>query len=329
MSREEFLEQWKGYALTVLPPTSPKEMQSTTNQECPLSCTKATQDLGDFLSPLVQEIVAKFMVKNISSVPVEVGRLIPSCGCTKTSISKTKLMPNDEAEIVCHVSESGVSGPQRYKVAVPVIGSKAKPLQLEFRVNLVPLISVQPLRLYFGRFLKSKLPVTVKVQILKAAGNVEPEIKHHIVSAPWISAKVKGREVEVSILPQAPLGELKENLQIHTNVGAINVPITGECVGGFRCVPNPLVSYKPDQESLKFKIVKTEGSTCNFDELEFKLYDKDKFVIVPQETKGYDTEREYILCFLKDQKGIGSYHVDICDPRNEEVQTLNIVYLAR
>ncbi|MCX5634301.1 MAG: DUF1573 domain-containing protein, partial [Planctomycetota bacterium] len=197
MSRSQFLQQWNGASLIVLPPHSKEIIQNEDNSL--LYCDNSSQDLGEFTLPLLKNIETKFMVKNIHNKTVEIDKLIASCGCTKTEISKKKLLPNEQAEIFCSVSESGVSGAQKYTITVHVLGEETtKPLQLEFRANLVPLISIMPARLYYGRVNWKDLPVSRDVQVLKATGKVWPEITSVKTLKEWVKAKVKNNKIEVN-----------------------------------------------------------------------------------------------------------------------------------
>ena len=329
MSRKEFSNRWDGAALIVPPPASPVEMQLPSGQAGPLFCAKPFKDLGEFVLPLVEVPRARFIVKNTSSKSAVIRKLVASCGCTETVVSKTTVPPNADTEILCSVSNPGNAvGPQTYSVTVLVEGSKSKPLKLQFKVRFNPIVSVRPLRLYFGRVLRAKLPSSMKVQVLKGAADIMPKITQLVPSVPWISAQAKTNSVQVSILPQAPLGRLNANLKICTNMGAVNLPIAGDCIGGFTCIPNPLISYKPTEDKLPFKIIKTQHSTCDIQHLILK-YDNSKISIVPQGMNHDNSEQKYLLRLPNSSRAARSYHVDISDPNSAESVTLSILTLVR
>ncbi|RKY10572.1 MAG: hypothetical protein DRP56_00640 [Planctomycetota bacterium] len=324
LSRDKFIEQWDGYALIFLPSDSPKNKNILEDIKGPLICENSSQDLGDFILPLVKPVKVTFNIKNTSSGTLQIGRLIPSCGCTEVNISKVELKPNEDAEIVCSISEPPNSGMQQYTVSVPVLNKKIKPLQCNFQANFISLLSVKPKRLYLGRYLRSNLPEVLSVQILKVNDKAKPVILSTKSSSPWIRVVENSLGIEVIFSEQLPLGRFQEFLEIETDLGGINIPISGECIGGHRCAPNPVICNK-NNGNCKFSIVKADN-TCNLDELIFE-YDESRIQIEQQKNSADIDRNEYEIIFLKNDTG--SFHVKIINPVEKEECVLTILRLNR
>lgn len=74
---------------------------------------KFIEDFFDFGSLEQGEVAAtSFRFKNIGNIPLVIKHVIPSCGCTRTKVSKEVLNPNEEAYIEVTFESAGWRGIQ-------------------------------------------------------------------------------------------------------------------------------------------------------------------------------------------------------------------------
>jgi hypothetical protein len=81
------------------------------------------EDFFDFGSLIQGEVVSTtFRFKNAGTIPLVIKHLIPSCGCTKTSVSKEVLAPGEEAILEVTFDSAGWRGLQYKSVTLRTNG---------------------------------------------------------------------------------------------------------------------------------------------------------------------------------------------------------------
>lgn len=81
------------------------------------------EDFFDFGSLIQGEVVSTtFRFKNSGAAPLIIKHLIPSCGCTKTSVSKEVLAPGEEAILEVTFDSAGWRGLQYKSVTLRTNG---------------------------------------------------------------------------------------------------------------------------------------------------------------------------------------------------------------
>ena len=339
-TKKQFADQWSGAAIVVLPVNINKKLRdvnienikthtSKSSNNGILMCQDAIKNLGKYILPLRKVPTAEFVIENISRESVEIGEPIKSCACIPLSISKTYIAPGEKTKIEFSISNSAnISGNKRYTIDIPLQNKNQKPIRLEILIEYEEMISVRPLRMYFGRVFRSEMPLSNILKINNKSDRPnEVKITSIHSSVPWIKATNNSETIKITVLQEAPIGLFNENIQIETTIGSINIPVTGECVGNFRVVPNPLILWTSKQDKSKFTITKTHNSNFNFKNLVL-LYEKDDLNVSYTNTKANDDKREYTVDLLN-KKGSNSHHVKIYDPISNEAIMLNIVALSK
>jgi hypothetical protein len=82
-----------------------------------------TEDFFDFGTLIQGEVVSTtFRFKNAGNAPLIIKHLIPSCGCTKTNVSKEVLAPGEEAILEVTFDSAGWRGLQYKEVTLRTNG---------------------------------------------------------------------------------------------------------------------------------------------------------------------------------------------------------------
>ncbi len=100
--------------------------------------------------------------------------------------------------------------------------------------------------------------------------------------------------------------------------------ISGECLGGFRCVPNPLVCRQSEGEAT-FRVYRTDDGPCDLSNLVLK-HDSQNLRIVPGIANA--SYCEYKVHCAAEACGNEPQRVIIADPAAEESILLSVVCLA-
>jgi len=292
-------------------------MTITADNGSPLTCDTPSLVLGTFSLPLTKKPVAQFVVRNVATQPIEIHSVVASCGCASTTSDKWKLLPGEKATITCEVTNPANNvGLQRYTMAVRMRDENIKPLMLEFTAYYEPLVSIRPLRLYFGSILRADLPKRKTLEVVSREGKKADMPVLVSASAPWIHCNVDdaGRIV-VSLVSGVPVGTFAESVEVKTSQGAINIPVTGECVGSIRAVPR-LVVLLPEREAT-FTIVSThtekrkEAYILNYNRKDLTIW-----AVMAKDGDG-DTSR-YTVAVNKKTDTAGPYYIDIIDPGTQD-----------
>ena len=91
-------------------PTSTQSADSSSKMFAEL---QFVEDFFDFGSLVQGEVVStSFRFRNIGNIPLVIKHVIPSCGCTKTKVSKEVLSPNEEAFLEVNFESAGWRGIQ-------------------------------------------------------------------------------------------------------------------------------------------------------------------------------------------------------------------------
>ena len=321
ISETQFTDKWSGLALVVQPPVQPPAQPPAqppvtviADNGSPLTCDTPSLDLGRFTLPLLEKPAAKFVVRNVATHPIEIHSLVTSCGCAAATYDKQKLLPGEKATISCEVTNpANQVGLQRYTLAVRIRDENYKPLMLKFTAYYERLVTIRPLRLYFGSIRRAELPKRKTLELVSREDTKADTSVSASASAPWIHCTVDDAgTIVVSLVSGVPMGAFTESVEVKTRQGAINIPVTGECVGSIRAVPR-LVVLLPKREAT-FTVVSMTHTQKRKDAYILN-YNKEDLTIRPvMATDGNGDTCQYTVAVNKKTDAAGPYYVDIIDP---------------
>jgi len=330
MSEKEFRAKWDGKALVVLPARRftlrdvSGRSSGARKQQSSIILREGRTDLGSFVLPLREPVVANFIVENVAESPIEMGKPRASCGCVGVTISRASLAPGQTAEIRCSVANlANDPGLKHYTVTIPLQEAQEPLFQISFTIAFDQPVSIQPRQLYFGQVTMADMPASQQVRVIAIPRQSATRLESATSSVPWIDVKVSSTDATVTLLPGAPRGRFKENVQIRAGDRALNIPVTGEYVGGFRLTPNPVILSPQNQYRVPFRITKTEGSKCNLKELKL-TYEADQVAVEPQPIGG-SSGQEFVVSIPDEGPRLDSYVVNVVDPKTGESESLTIM----
>jgi hypothetical protein len=195
-----------------------------------------------------------FTVENIYEEEMRISEIRSSCGCTAPKVSRQILKTWEKAQILAEVDTRGFFGRKDATLTVVLSGQFRAEVQLHIHVYIRSDIVVEPGSVQFGSVPKGTEAVQ-KVRVSHAGSpdwriiGVEspvPHIEAEAVRAPDTPASNLAYDVIVRLKADAPVGHIREYLNLLTNdrrAEASRVPLAveGEVVSTVSVSPSLLL----------------------------------------------------------------------------------------
>lgn len=208
---------------------------------------KLGQDMYDFGSVMQgQKVVHEFAVENSGDADLVLQRIAPSCGCTAAAVSSPTIKPGGSEKIRVTFDTAGMYGAKTKTVNV-VTNAREKPeFTLKLKGSVIRGISSTPERVTFGDVPQSaSQAMRTKEVALNVTEGMTWDIARVTSASKFISvqelpAQGTSKRYAVTLLPDAPKGELRERLIVESKdpaQTAVNIPITATVLGDLRIIP--------------------------------------------------------------------------------------------
>jgi hypothetical protein len=198
-----------------------------------------------------QKVSHTFKFTNTSDKPVKI-TASASCGCTVAALAKDTYAPGESGEIGASFDPHGRPGPQTKNITVTIIDPPGQFQQtaLTIRCNVKAMVLVEPNKV-FAQEVDHRTGNTQRVvvtgrkqgfQILAAETN-HPQTKAIVGQPRQVTIDgdvVTQYDVDLQILPGAPIGNLQAQMTLRTNEDRVQVQplfFGGDVVGDVRCTP--------------------------------------------------------------------------------------------
>lgn len=197
------------------------------------------------------KVTHEFIVKNIGEADLVIQKVIPSCGCTASSVSSDTIPPGGEGKIKVEFDTTGFSGEKLKTVRVLTNDLDEPAPLLSIKGIITPDVIVEPQSVFFGDIPKgagvSKASKEVLVKIREGAEarivNIKPMSPYLLVKE--VQGSDQQKTFQVSLDPAAPVGEFRDRVIIELAKGKIasmNVPVFASIKGTLSLKP-PQVSF--------------------------------------------------------------------------------------
>lgn len=209
-----------------------------------------------------------FELKNEGSGSLQILGVQPACGCTAAMMDANSIAPGQSAQLKATLSTTEFSGLQAKKIRLTTNDPEKRSVELTLEGEILPLITVDPPRLYLrkldsGKELSQSFTVTLK-----------PELNAQVTEVKAGSEKVRlalseienGKKITATLAPNLPLGVFSDQIVVATSSAKVpmaRIPIFAYVVGDWKVLPEN-VSFGtvmgPLKEPLKKQItVSTQG----------------------------------------------------------------------
>lgn len=183
-----------------------------------------------------------FELKNEGSASLKILGVQPACGCTAAMMDSNDIAPGQTAQLKATLSTTEFSGHQAKKIRLTTNDPEKRSVELTIEGEILPLITVEPPRLYLRKLDSGKewsQSFTVKLK---------PELNAQITEVKAGSDKVQlalseienGKKVTVTLAPNLPLGVFSDQIVVATSstkAPMVRIPIFAYVVGDWRVIP--------------------------------------------------------------------------------------------
>ena len=256
-------------AAGALQPAGPMPAAPEVEQDVPsIQVERSIHDFGRITDEA--SVTTSFRFTNTGTATLKIERIESSCGCTVPALEKLEYAPGESGEVTVEFDPRRREGPQNRAVTIVSNDPVRSRLPLTVRVDVVPLVKIEPRVVQFGQVDKN----TVQAVMIDVVGR-EPNFE--IVDAQLFQTEgltvevfeampleiegeqVMAGQVLITVLDSAPLGPIVGQVQIRMRGGSDdristqNISLTGEIVGDIQLLPGRLTFgfLEPGQEFMR------------------------------------------------------------------------------
>jgi hypothetical protein len=219
-------------------------------------------DFGKVQSGEVVEGV--FNIMNTGTAPLEIQKIVSSCGCMLTASPAKFVQPNETVPVNAKFLSKGFFGPQVKNLRIYTNDPEANSVLLTFRGEVIREFKIEPAQFFFGDVLKGterKVKVTIT--------STKPDIKIGQIASKSdllaLSVSDNGKDgslsktIEVSVKPDAPIGIVRSLILVHTtstNEPVVAIPTFARVQGELQLAPD-YISFDLLEAPLAGPVVKS------------------------------------------------------------------------
>ena len=184
-------------------------------------CDEPVYDFGEIANHNVVE--HEYVIRNAGTLSLEIRSVRASCGCTAVQSSQSVIPPGESGTLQARFDLRGRSGMQYKTVFVESNDPQTPSLHLQLRGTAVEALRVEPTALFYGRLELGALPT----RVLRVIANQGPlQLTSFRSDNPHIllrelpreaGANESERQLEVTISPEHPTGQLRGTIYIKTD----------------------------------------------------------------------------------------------------------------
>lgn len=215
-------------------------------EEPPAPKVQIDGSIFDFGSvPEGQKVVHDFQVKNVGNADLKIDNIVPSCGCTASSMQDSVVKPGEEGTLHVEFDTTGFKGEKSKTVRLYTNDPNDPTSTVSLNGSVEVDVDIQPARLFFGDVVKGEEPsrdVTVKSSHSKIA-KIE-------TNSPFLKIEPKSdgdkeRTFTLKLAPDTRAGEIRSRVIITLDElppRVINVPVFASVKGPVQLKPS-MVSF--------------------------------------------------------------------------------------
>ncbi|MFN5061256.1 MAG: DUF1573 domain-containing protein [Pseudomonadota bacterium] len=192
------------------------------------------------------KVVHEFAIQNQGDADLLLQRISPSCGCTAAAVSSSTVKPGGSEKIRVTFDTSGMYGGKTKTVHVQTNDRQNPEVTLKLRGAVVRGMNASPERIMFGEVSQgaSEAMRTQEITLSPVEG-MDWQVARVLPGSKFLTvAELPGqgaaKRYAVTLLPDAPKGELRERLIVEfkdSAHAAVNIPVTATVLGDLRVTP--------------------------------------------------------------------------------------------
>jgi hypothetical protein len=197
-----------------------------------VECKERVYDFG--IAATGQKITHMFECVNKGKRPVQIVKVSTSCGCTAVLLAEKVVPPGSQCKIRAVMDTISYEGKQEETITIHFNDAAIPEAVLTMRGMIKTGIAVVPEGIYFGN-VKNGQALTKRVQVLQLSQSplilkqIDTNEKYFVIKTARFREENKiGINLEITLKPDLPLGQLNEVITLHTNLKEyprIDVPV--------------------------------------------------------------------------------------------------------
>lgn len=192
------------------------------------------------------KITHDFVLRNTGTSDLHIQRVVPSCGCTTSSLDSDKIAPGTEAQLSVTFDTSGFAGEKVKTVRLYTNDPDQLTAILTLKGSVIPEVEVVPRRVFFGEITEGT-PASRDVTITIREGS-SVRIKSIVSRSPDITlheleASDTKRVLRVDLSPDTKEGEVRDRIVVllqGDNRDSINIPVYASVTGAIDIKPSAI-----------------------------------------------------------------------------------------
>ena len=213
------------------------------------------------------KVTYDFVIKNSGSADLVIQKVIPACGCTVSRVQPETIPPGAAGTLHVELDTSGFEGEKTKLIRVLTNDPDAPSLTFSLKGRIESEVVAHPARVSFDALIKGSAAEAATREFTVSArpgcacrlGEVRTFSK--LLAVRELSADARSKKIAVTVLPDAPVGELRERVLIGISGSrsrSISVPVFASIVGELSVSPSTLsmgllVGTQPIERSVKFE----------------------------------------------------------------------------
>jgi hypothetical protein len=207
-----------------------------------------------------------FRLKSVGTVPLVIGGVETSCGCTAAEPSKRNVPPGAESDIAVTFDTHADKGPATRIVTVFTNDPKHEQLQLTLKGDVKPQVDVTPTPVTFDK-VKHGTQISREVTVTDTrndrsfkVGPISNSNRDIQVSQRPLPDGKPGAVLQITLLKTMQAGPFNDMVKIATSRTTVDLPVYGTVLGNINVAP-PQISFGivPHNESA-LRIVRLTNS---------------------------------------------------------------------
>lgn len=192
----------------------------------------------------------EFTFVNNGSEPVTIQKMVPSCGCTASSVDTPTVEPGKSGVVKVVFDTAGFSGMKQKLVQIHSDDFSSPTVSVELKGIVKPLFRVTPPQVNFGEVLHKSSPDALLVQVEgplfedgpKEGRNRKEKRSRARAGGKFVNVEEKdssngNRKLLISLSPEAPLGNLRDRVVLGIGKRSVSIPVFATVVSPLRVVP--------------------------------------------------------------------------------------------
>lgn len=209
------------------------------------------------------KVTNRFEIVNKGDSDLKIERIVPACGCTAAVVATDTIKPQSSTEMQVTFDTAGFQGEKEKLIRIYTNDPEKPSTVFLVRGKIKPDVETSTALVDFGEVLRGESPtrsVTIASDVSKRISLSDltasaPSIG--VSGADFSSGGKAGKNVQISIAKDAPVGLLRERISVKSTSTAnpvVNVAVLARVVGDLRLTPSS-VSFGLIESSSKLPVI--------------------------------------------------------------------------